>query len=263
MVAASGFDPPTSGLWAQHASTAQVLLDEESSKYTAFAALGRQYQYNVLAMGLCGAPAYFQQTMNRVFEGMIGKSLLVYLDDVLALGETWEEHLQNLRHVFERLRKANLKLKATKCRFAMDRVKFLGHELSADGISKDSDKIQPIRDYPVPKSVKELQSFLGVLGYYRKFVLGYAQIAAPLNELLRKDIPFEWTPARQSAFDTLKSALCENVTLSFPDFPAAANDPARRLTIQSDACKTGLGAVLCQRDEQGRMRPIYLSLIHI
>ncbi|KAH7706982.1 integrase core domain protein [Aphelenchoides avenae] len=94
----------------------QLPLDEESSKYTAFAALGRQYQYNVLAMGLCGAPAYFQQTMNRVFEGMIGKSVLVYLDDVLVLGETWEEHVRNLREVFERLRRANLKLKATKCR---------------------------------------------------------------------------------------------------------------------------------------------------
>ncbi|KAH7698042.1 gagpol and env protein precursor, partial [Aphelenchoides avenae] len=208
-------------------------------------------------MGLNGSPAFFQQAMNRVFEGLIGDKMIVYLDDLLCASSTWEEHVELLKEVFRRLKKAGLKLHPSKCRFGTPSVKFLGHVLCSDGIKKDADKTRALREHPIPCDVKSTQSALGIFGYYRKFVRDYARIAAPLYALTQKGVVFEWTPACQHSFETLVNLLCEDVTLAFPDFVAAATDPNRRLTIQCDASRDGLGAVLCQRDEENRMRPIY------
>ena len=202
-----------------------------------------------MPFGLVNAPATFQRLMEVVLSGLTRGSCHVYLDDVLVLGATLQEHNANLRKVFDRIRSAGLRLKPKKCDFAQESVEYLGHVVSADGIQTDPEKLRAVHQYPVPTDVRTLRSFLGLASYYRRFVPGFSKIAAPLNALTRKDIPFVWTPDCHQAFEKLKELLTSVPLLRYPDFE-------RPFILETDASGDGLGAVLAQQQEDGTVAPI-------
>ena len=221
-----------SGYW-------QVEMDPESREHTAFTTYGGLYEFLVMPFGLTNAPSTYQRLMECVLRNLTYKICLIYLDDILVYSKTFSDHLLHLRQVFERLRAANLKLKPSKCRFACHRVHYLGHVVSAAGIAPDEDKIEAVRDFPRPHNVKTTRSFLGLANYYRRFVKDFAKIAAPLNNLLRKQQKFVWTDSCDIAFQTLKEALISAPILAFPDFTAI-------FYLYTDASTDGLGATLGQ-----------------
>jgi len=160
-----------------------------------------------MPFGLCNAGATFQRLMDVVMSGLHLDVCLIYLDDIIVFSKTVEEHIERLVRVLRRLRSAGLKLKPEKCLLMQRSVSFLGHVVSGDGIFTDPLKIKTVTEWRVPSSVKEVRSFLGLAGYYRRFVKGYAQIAAPLHALTKKDQPFVWNEKTQGAFTKLRDAL--------------------------------------------------------
>ena len=189
-----------SGYW-------QVQMDECCKEKTAFITPDGLYQFNVLPFGLCNAPSTFSRLMSHCLKDLNWEVSLIYLDDVIVFSRSFDEHLDHLRQVFERFRAANLKLKPEKCHFAKTEVNFLGHIVSRDGVAPDPKKLSAIRDYPIPKNVKDVRSFLGLSGYYRRHIHGYSQMAAPLYKLTSKNIKFSWDEECQNAFQKLKNAL--------------------------------------------------------
>lgn len=164
---------------------------------------------------------------------------MVFFDDILVFSRSFALHVQHLRQVLALLRRDQWYVKKSKCVFAQQEIKYLGHTISAKGVSTDSDKIQQVSAWPVPTSVKEVRAFLGLAGYYRRFVRQFGMLARPLTHLLRKNTPFQWTEATQSAFDALKTSLTTAPTLALPDF-------TKPFMIETDACEYGVGAVLQQ-----------------
>ena len=231
-----------SGYW-------QVAMDPASQEKTAFVTYSGLYEFRKMPFGLVNAPATFQRLMEVVLSGLTRGSCHVYLDDVLVLGSTLEEHNANLRKVFSRIREAGLRLKPKKCDFAQESVGYLGHIVSADGIQTDPEKLRAVHRYPIPTDVKSLRSFLGLASYYRRFVPRFSKIAAPLNALTRKDIPYVWTTECHQAFEELKELLTTAPLLKYPDF-------TRPFIMETDASGDGLGAVLAQRQEYGTIVPI-------
>lgn len=182
----------------------QIPMAERDKPKTAFSTPYGHYEYNRMPFGLKNAPATFQRLMNSVLIGIQGLRCLVYLDDIVIYGSSLEEHNKRLTEVLQRLREANLKLQPDKCEFLRKEVNYLGHVISENGISPDPAKLQAIKDFPEPKKVKEIQSFIGLAGYYRKFIKEFLKIAKPLTKLTKKTEKFEWTAEQQIAFDTLK-----------------------------------------------------------
>jgi len=174
-----------SGYW-------QVEVDEKHKEKTAFCTHEGLYEFNVMPFGLCNAPATFQRLMDMVLTGLQWNSCVVYIDDIIIPGKTFGEHLSNLQQVFERLDKAGLKLQPHKCHFLQPRVPFLGHVVSAEGISPDPDKTQKVREWPIPTSVKEIQQFLGLASYYRRIL---PQLLHHYISLLRKSPSFSGPPS--------------------------------------------------------------------
>lgn len=197
------------------------------------------YSFNVLPFGLCNAPATFQRLMESVLRGLNFKTALCYIDDIVVYSGTFHQHLVDLREVFDRLREANLKLKISKCKFCAKQIEYLGHIISADGVLPNPDKIKAVSEFPVPKNVKGVRSFLGLANYYRRFVYNFAKIAVPLNNLTRKSVKFQWTPECQTAFDTLKQALTSAPILSFPHH-------TKPFILHVDASNSAIGMVLSQ-----------------
>ena len=217
----------------------QVAMDTDSIEKTAFISHAGLYEYNVMSFGLTNAPPTFQRLMQRVLHGLDWKICLVYIDDVIIFSRTFEEHLSRLTAVFDRLREANLKLKPSKCHFANSSVDFLGFVVSSEGILPDPGKLHAVETFPVPSSVKEVRSFLGLCNYYRRFVKDFAKIASPLNRLTRKSVPFVWDPCCDAAFQDLKNRLCSPPILAYPDF-------FQPFHLHTDASKSALGYVLGQ-----------------
>ena len=172
-----------SGYW-------QVEMDEADKPKTAFCTPEGLFEFNVMPFGLCNAPATFQRLMDSVLAGLQWSSCLVYLDDIIVMGKTFEDHLRNLAEVFDRLRSANLKLKPTKCAFACKEVAFLGHIVSDQGVATNPALTEKVSNWPEPQSVREVQQFLGLASYYRRFVQDFAQIAKPLHRLTEKSCSF-------------------------------------------------------------------------
>ena len=175
-----------------------------------------------MPFGLCNAPATFQRLMERCMGDLNLRDCLIYLDDIMIFSSTFQEHLEHLEAVFSRLAEHNLKLKASKCEFLKSEVTYLGHVVSEEGIQTDPEKLGSIRTWPVPQNVKEVRSFLGFTGYYRRFIKNYASIARQLNDLLVghctnktektksnkvKKAPFDWNDDQQMSFETLKEKL--------------------------------------------------------
>lgn len=168
-----------SGYW-------QVELEEHDKAKTAFS-LGPLgfYECNRMPFGLTNAPATFQRLMERCMGDLNFRECLIYLDDILIFSNSFQEHKQRLEAVFQRLKDNNLKLKPSKCHFFKEKVKYLGHVVSINGVETDPDKISTLKDWPVPKNLDDVRKFLGFTGYYRRFVSGYAKIARPLNDMLK------------------------------------------------------------------------------
>lgn len=192
-----------------------------------------------MPFGLTNAPATFCTLMNKLFHPFLDQFVVIYLDDIVIYSSSIEEHLDHLRKVFQILRENNLFVKREKCSFAQPQVKFLGHTISQRHIRMDNHKVTTIRDWEAPTKVTELRSFLGLANYYRRFILGYSTIAAPLTDLLKKDHSWEWTELCKRAFEGLKSAITEEPVLALPDFSEV-------FEVHTDAFDFAIGGVLMQ-----------------
>ena len=236
----------------------QVVMDTESIPKTAFRVPFGLFEYTRMPFGLVNAPGTFQRTMEMCLGDMNLTELLIYLDDILVFSGDVEEHISRLDKVFTRIADFGLKVKGGKCHFFQSQVTYLGHVVSSEGISVDGDKVQRVKDWPVPTRSGELRSFLGLAGYYRRFIAGFSKIVAPLHELLPSLVKgkpvvnqkkFEWTAEADEAFCRLKQVLTEAPVLKYPDF-------TKPFVLEVDASLKGLGACLAQEDEQGRRHPV-------
>ena len=235
-----------SGYW-------QMPVKEEDKPKTAFSTHRGQFQWRVMPFGLTNGPASFTRLMNLALSGLTWTHCLVYLDDIIIWGSTFEEHLHRLRLVFDRIQAAGLKLKPTKCQFLKREVTFLGHVVSGGGIRTNPEKVKAVETWPTPLDVKELHSFLGLASYYRRFIAGFSIIAEPLYKLCRKDTPFHWQQEQQSAFEELKHRLVSAPVLAYPDFNVGAGS----FILDTDASQhLGIGAVLSQLQPDGTERVI-------
>jgi hypothetical protein len=208
------------------------------------------YQYERLAFGLAGSPYTFTRVMDEVLLGLGNVTCLVFMDDVLVFGRTLQEHTGRLREVFERLRSAKLTLNLEKCHFAKDSVEYLGHCVTREGVRPSEDKVRAIREYPRPRSVTEVRSFLGLSGYYRQYIPNYAEISRPLTILTKKDHEFQWDQEQEVAFKRLKTEISSDVVLAYPSM-----DPTHEYRLHTDASGHGISAVLAQVQD-GKERPV-------
>ena len=220
----------------------QIVVAEQDREKTAFIHRSGLYEYVRMPFGLRNAPATFQRFMNMMLassEPGIRRCVMAYLDDVIVFSNSIEEHAEHLSSVLAMLSRHGLKLQLSKCTFAVTRTKYLGHVLDGEGVHVDPSYVKGVTDMPLPSSVKELQSFLGLTGYYRRFINSYSEIALPLYSLLRKDVKWEWTEQHTQAVNTLKRALTSAPVLVMPDY-------TKRFIVQTDASYAGVGAVLAQ-----------------
>ena len=231
-----------SGCW-------QVEIHPRDKEKTAFCTSEGLYEFNVMPFGLCNGPATFQRLMNLLLAGIQWTSCLVYLDDIIVLGKTFHNHLQHLSQVFQKLRDANLKLKVQKCSFCQESVQFLEHIVSSKGLTADPAKIQRVVDWPIPTTKREVQQFLGLVSYYRRFIRNCAQIAKPLHQLTEQSKSFSWTVECDQAFQRLREQLTTPPVLVFPDF-------TKEFMLDTDASDQGIGAVLSQIQSNGQERVI-------
>ncbi|GKB43833.1 putative nucleotidyltransferase, ribonuclease H, partial [Tanacetum coccineum] len=217
----------------------QLRVKEQDVSKTAFRTRYGHYEFLVMPFGLTNAPAVFMDLMNRVFHEYLDKFVIVFIDDILVYSKTREEHEDHLRIVLEILRQKKLYAKFSKCDFWLGQVAFLGHIVSADGISMDPAKVEAITKWPRPTTVTEVRSFLGLAGYYRRFVEGFSLLALPLTKLMRKGEKFVWNEEREKSFEELKRRLVSSPILTLPSGTGGYQ-------IYSDASKKGLGCVLMQ-----------------
>ncbi|XP_038064778.1 uncharacterized protein LOC119735148 [Patiria miniata] len=214
---------------------------------TAFSSHCGLYQFRVMPFGLCNAPSTFERLMERVLHGLQWQICLVYLDDVIIFSKTFESHIDRLGVVLDRIRQAGLKLKPDKCHLLQEEVSYLGHIVSKGGVKTDPSKTRQIEEWPVPRNIQEVRSFLGLASYYRRFVASFAEIARPLHKLTEKDKDFRWTHDCQLAFEQLKQRLTSALVLAYPKL-----DP--EFILDTDASNSGIGAVLSQlQDGQERV----------
>ena len=206
---------------------------------TAFKTKFGLYEWLVMPFGLTNAPSTFMRLMNEVLRSFIGRFVVVYFDDILIYSRSLEEHLDHLRAVFNALRDAHLFGNLEKCTFCTDRVSFLGYVVTPQGIEVDQAKVEAIHSWPVPCTVTQVRSFLGLAGFYRRFVKDFSTIAAPLHELTKKGATFTWAATQQDAFNTLKDKLTHAPLLQLPDFN-------KTFELECDASGIGLGGVLLQ-----------------
>nr|ALD16272.1 retrovirus-related polyprotein [Macrostomum lignano] len=232
----------------------QIEIEKESRQYTAFKTYnGQVYEYNRSPMGLSNSPA----TMSRLTAYMLAgcTNLLHYVDDILAYGEDFERLYEATEKALALIQRQGLKLQPTKCKFFRDNVRYLGHQVTAKGISPDPDNVEKVKKFPTPTSITKVQSFLGLAQYFRKFLPNFAKTAKPLYDLLKFDKwkQDNWTQRQQESFDEIKRQLTSDALLQHPDFD-------KPFIIETDASGTGLGAVLLQETEDKKERPIaYVS----
>jgi hypothetical protein len=219
----------------------QIRMAPEDVKKTALVTKIGLYDWTVMPFDLKNATSTFTQTMSSVFKEMGDKFLKVFVDDLNIHNENWEDHLRHLGAVLSKLREVNLKLNPSKYCFATKSIVFLGHVVSKEGTKPDPGKIIAVLRFPEPNTVTNIRSFLGLTGYYRKYIREYSRLASPLFELTKKDVPFVWNQDCQRAFDALKKALVEAPILVRPDFK-------KPFCLDVDWSTKGVGAILSQRE---------------
>ena len=225
----------------------QVPLSQEAREISAFVTPQGLFQCRVMPFGMKNAPATFQRMMNGVVAGH--DNCVVYIDDVLVFSNTWKDHLDHLRDLFERLFRAGLVVNLAKCEFGKASVTYLGHEVGQGRVVPRHAKVQAIVDFTPPSTKKELLRFLGMCGFYRKFVPNFSEITLPLTDLLKKGVTFQWSEYCEAAFQKLKTILLSDPVLTAPDFD-------KSFQLATDASDQGVGAVLLQLDAEGRQKPI-------
>ncbi|KAL0544048.1 hypothetical protein IC582_019159 [Cucumis melo] len=218
----------------------QLRIKDEDVPKTAFRSRYGHYEFIVMSFGLTNAPAVFMDLMNRVFREFLDTFVIVFIDDILIYSKTEAEHEEHLRMVLQTLRDNKLYAKFSKCEFWLKQVSFLGHVVSKAGVSVDPAKIEAVTGWTRPSTVSEIRSFLGLAGYYRRFVENFSRIATPLTQLTRKGVPFVWSKACEDSFQNLKQKLVTVPVLTVPDGSGS-------FVIYSDASKKGLGCVLMQQ----------------
>ena len=228
-----------------------ISLKDSSKPKSAFvlSSLGK-YQFNRVPFRLAQAPAYFQKVINEVLKGC--NFAMGYLDDIIIYSRSEKEHLEHLEEIFTRLKKAGLKLKLEKCCFFKKHIQYLGHLISADRIQPLPEKLESIAKMPAPKNPKEVKQFLGLVGYYRKFVPRFADISRVITHLPKKDVEFKWTPECKNCFQILKESLQQAPILQYPD-------PQASYTLYTDASKYADAGVLTQHSNSTDHPITYVS----
>jgi hypothetical protein len=217
----------------------QLKIKSEDIPKTAFRTRYGHYEFLVMPFGLTNAPAVFMDLMNRVFHEYLDRFVIVFIDDILVYSKSLEEHEDHLRIVLQILRDKKLYAKLKKCEFWLNQVVFLGHVISKDGITVNPNKIEVVVSWDRPTNVSEVSSFLGLAGYYKRFVEGFSRIKAPLTHLTRKNAKFEWKEECEKSFQELKQRLVTALVLTIPSSSGG-------FVIYSDASHKGLGCVLMQ-----------------
>ena len=234
----------------------QIAMHPDDQHKTAFVTPMGLFEYTRMPMGLSSAPATFQRLMQSTMSDFIFQFLLVYLDDLLVYSKTFDEHLAHLDRLLQRIIDAGLKLKMDKCQFLRRQVHYLGHTISAEGVSCEAGKVEAVKNWPVPATTTALRSFSGFASYYRRFIQGFSKIAGPLHDLVAKgnarhkkkgaDISKLWDQQHQKAFEELKTALSTAPVLGFAEF-------TKPFILETDASHDWLSAILSQ-DQDGQRR---------
>lgn len=236
----------TKGYW-------QVEMDPRDKEKTAFSVPWGHFECNRMPFGLINSPSTWQRLMYTVLAGLTVTHCFVYLDDIICFSsDDLDEHIGKLKLIFERLRDANLTLNPDKCKFMMTETKYLGHIVSKDGVKPDPEKISAIVEYPVPRDVTQIRSFLGLLNFYRRFIPNFAEIAQPLTNLTKKNSRFSWSEEADNAFKELRKLLTKSPILKFPNFE-------KPFILCTDASAYAIGAVLCQEYDGHEMPVAYAS----
>ncbi|KAI2655924.1 Transposon Tf2-9 polyprotein [Labeo rohita] len=208
---------------------------------TAFSTTSGHYEYRVMPFGLANSPSYFQAFVNDVFRDMLGRWVIVYIDDILIFSNSYAEHVQHVRAVLQRLIQHKLFAKEEKCQFHQESIAFLGYVISPEGVAMDESKVNAVRNWPRPRTLKELQRFLGFANFYRRFIRNFSTVASPLTSMVRKgETRLTWTSDASRAFDELRVRFTTAPVLHHPD-------PQQPFLVEVDASSTGVGAVLSQK----------------
>ena len=233
----------------------QVPVAEEDRHKTTFITPRGLYQFKMMSFGLCGAPATFQQMMDQVIRGL-HKFANAYLDDLIIFSASWEDHLTHLRAVLSRLQELGLSAKPSKCQFAMTECTYLGHVVGNRVVKPQEDKLTAIKHFLQPTTKKQIQSFLGLTGYYCRFIPNYATIAVRFTNMIKKSEPeiVNWTAEGIQAFNKLKEILVSSPVMANPDF-------SRPFILQTETSDFGVGAVLSQVDAEGYNHPVAYKLL--
>ncbi|GJX85121.1 putative reverse transcriptase domain-containing protein [Tanacetum coccineum] len=217
-------------------------VQEEDILKAAFRTRYGHYEFQVMPFGLTNAPAVFMDLMNRVCKPFLDKFVIVFIDDILIYSKNKKEHEEHLKAILELLKKEELYAKFSKCEFWLPKVQFLGHMIDSQGIHVDPTKIKSIKDWASPKTPMEIRQFLGLAGYYRRFIEGFSKIAKPMTKLTQKKVTFVWGDKQEAAFQLLKQKLCSAPILALPE-------GSEDFIVYCDASIKGLGAVLMQREK--------------
>lgn len=217
----------------------QIEVHPDSIPKTAFSVENGHYEYVRMPFGLKNAPATFQRVMDNVLKDLLNKICLVYMDDIIIFSTSLQEHICNLKQVFKKLKDHNLKIQLDKCEFLCKSVEFLGHVITTDGIKPNPKKIEVIKTFPIPRNPKEIKSFLGLIGYYRKFIKNFAQLTKPMTNCLKKDKEVVHNQEFINCFETCKKILTNDPILQHPDF-------SKPFVLTTDASNYAVGAILSQ-----------------
>ncbi|GFY76058.1 hypothetical protein TNIN_31151 [Trichonephila inaurata madagascariensis] len=225
-----------------------VDVDEDCKKYTSFIIPDGQFEFNKVPFGLSTSPGVFQRYVSSIFRDLTRKGIVIsYLDD-LVIPVKDEKGIEKLKIVFEVVKKYGLEIKFKKCQFLKKTIEFLGHVVGNGTIRPSTVKTQAVRKFPEPTTIKQVQSFLGLTGYFRKYIKDYSTIAKPLSDLTRKENPFGFGTLQKAAFEKLKN-MSEGPLLHICKYG--------RTELHTDACKQGYGAILLQEAEDGKLHPVY------
>nr|CAI5841376.1 unnamed protein product [Callosobruchus analis] len=230
----------------------QIAMSSNSIGKTAFITPDNLYEYTRVPFGLCNAPAIFQRAMNLLFRKINTKNILIYLDDVLVVSETIELNINTLKEIFQLLQENNITLNLSKCHFLQESITFLGYNIDKNGISPDATRIEAVEHFPTPANVHQVRQFLGLVGYFRKFIDKFSQKTSILTNLLRKKTAWSWTENHNKAVRELKSALTSNPVLII-------FDPTLKTILYTDASRDGIGGILIQITSKGEQPVAYYS----